>query len=102
MEEFKLPKIAQSAYEIVYEPREDSFLFLDSLEEQREYLLDRKPCISLEIGPGSGIVSTFLSSLLAELPMVFFGADINPDAARVSVEVRKRLALLSSDSFLLQ
>ena len=92
MEEFDLPKIAQEAYELVYEPREDSFLFLDALEEERAYLLDLKPSLCLEMGPGSGVVSTFLSALLADLPLLFLGADINPNAARVTAEVSTLLS----------
>jgi release factor glutamine methyltransferase len=59
-------------YQKVYEPYEDTFLFLDALESETEsgYLHDylelgcRKPAIVFEIGCGSGCVSAFIPSLM--------------------------------------
>lgn len=47
-----------------YEPDQDSFLFLDSLEKEFEQIQAMKSTMILEIGPGSGIISTFLSRLI--------------------------------------
>ena len=50
-------------YEKVYEPSEDSFLLLDILEKERQYLADRfskSLNVVCEIGVGSGIVTTFM------------------------------------------
>ena len=50
-----------------YEPDQDSFLFLDSLEKEYSFLQQLDPFVVLEIGPGSGIISTFLTRLISTL-----------------------------------
>jgi release factor glutamine methyltransferase len=82
----------RSVYASVYEPREDSFLFLEALDADRELLLSRPRSLVLEVGPGSGIVSAHLSSLLGDEPTLFVGCDINPVAARVARETVRRNA----------
>ena len=70
---------------------------LDALEEDQKSLLKSRPLICLEIGwapsplqtmlidsSGSGIVSTFLASLLDLLPLLQIAVDINRDACRVT------------------
>ncbi|PFH32873.1 hypothetical protein BESB_014860 [Besnoitia besnoiti] len=47
----------------VYEAAEDSFLFLDALESDLQFLLRRRPSLIIEIGSGSGCIITFLRSL---------------------------------------
>lgn len=60
------PIVPNEDYTLVYEPAEDSFLFLDLFESLKEscYLLNKrfshKSPLVLEIGSGSGIISTFL------------------------------------------
>ncbi|KAF6776063.1 S-adenosyl-L-methionine-dependent methyltransferase [Paragonimus kellicotti] len=54
----KHPKFAD-----VYPPSEDSFLFLDALEKDVDFIKALNPNVSLEVGTGSGIVSAFLRSL---------------------------------------
>jgi release factor glutamine methyltransferase len=77
--------IDRGAFSEVYEPREDSFLFLDALDSDKEFLRSVSRTVILEIGPGSGIVSTHLSSILdPECGAVFLACDINPSAARVT------------------
>ncbi|TGZ62347.1 hypothetical protein CRM22_007482 [Opisthorchis felineus] len=49
-----------SEFKDVYPPSEDSFLFLDALEADIHFLKSVKPCVTLEVGSGSGIISTFL------------------------------------------
>ncbi|CAG8777868.1 2297_t:CDS:2, partial [Dentiscutata heterogama] len=62
-----LDHITSNDYENVYEPAEDTFLFLDALENDIEFLKnDVNPCICLEIGSGTGCVSTFLGQLLGD------------------------------------
>ncbi|GMM29256.1 S-adenosylmethionine-dependent methyltransferase [Martiniozyma asiatica (nom. inval.)] len=46
-------------YEFVYEPSEDSFLFLDTFEEHPPVPVSKTPVV-VEIGTGSGIITTFL------------------------------------------
>ncbi|TFY64763.1 hypothetical protein EVG20_g5844 [Dentipellis fragilis] len=87
----------------VYEPAEDTFLLLDGLEEDAQSLRDLKPRICLEIGSGSGCVSSFIGTILGPsearpsypsqrlctpnlIPRcpssVYLCTDINPHAAR--------------------
>lgn len=50
----------------VYPPSEDSFLFLDALEQDLKFLNSCvKPSTSLEVGCGSGVLTTHLSQLLS-------------------------------------
>lgn len=69
-------------YETVYEPSEDSFLLLDALEKEQATLSARfhdKLCIVCELGPGSGIVTTFM--IQNEIPSrnqsIYLAADIS-------------------------
>ena len=46
-------------FENIYEPAEDSFLLLDALEQDLVYISQTlKPTICVEIGSGSGIISS--------------------------------------------
>lgn len=67
----------------VYEPAEDTFLMLDALEADSDYITHLKPAAVLEIGPGSGVVITAISSLLKSKAF-YYAVDINPDACIVT------------------
>lgn len=69
-----LPPLAET----VYEPAEDSFLFLDCFEELRP---SRAFPIVCEIGAGSGVVSTFLKAHVFP-DGTFFATDVNPAACQ--------------------
>lgn len=64
-------------YKFVYEPSEDSFLLLDALEMELPYLKDKQPLLTVEIGPGSGIIIAALAKYLNYQSNGFFAVDIN-------------------------
>ncbi|RIB10856.1 S-adenosyl-L-methionine-dependent methyltransferase [Gigaspora rosea] len=86
-----LDHITSNDYENVYEPAEDTFLFLDALENDIEFLKnDVNPCICLEIGSGTGCVSTFLGQLLGDGSTLLLCTDINPFATAITVKTAIR------------
>ncbi|KAJ3269279.1 hypothetical protein HDV01_001608 [Terramyces sp. JEL0728] len=81
----KTPKLnlSRSEYDKVYEPCEDSFLFLDLLEQELPYLHSLNPTSILEIGSGSGVIITFISQLLGP-DRLYYSTDINPFACQAT------------------
>lgn len=82
-------------YETVYEPSEDSFLLLDCLEDQQEYLASRFQdglSVVCELGPGSGIITTFMmqNGIPARGSSVYFAADISPWALEATNDTVRR------------
>uniref|UniRef100_H2YG33 Methyltransferase HEMK2 n=1 Tax=Ciona savignyi TaxID=51511 RepID=H2YG33_CIOSA len=69
----------------VYEPAEDTFLLLDALEKEQDYLKALRPTIALEVGCGSGVVSAFLATILGD-STAYFCTDRNQSAASCCVE----------------
>jgi len=72
-------------YDSIYEPAEDSFLLLDALEEDIHVLKKLKPTICLEIGCGSGVVSTCLSKYFGSSCHVM-ASDVNPYACEATLK----------------
>jgi release factor glutamine methyltransferase len=79
-----IPYLSIETPDNVYEPREDSWLFVDALREDVGLITSLRPSICLEIGPGTGVITTHLSTFLANIPMLFLCADVNVDAARAT------------------
>jgi len=81
-------------YEKVYEPAEDSFLLLDSLEKDQSYLAKRfhdQLAVVCELGPGSGIVTTFMmQNKMPSQNAIYFALDINPWAIQATEDTAKR------------
>ncbi|XP_066249052.1 methyltransferase N6AMT1 [Euwallacea similis] len=74
----------------VYEPSEDSHLFLDALEKDKQEIVSRQPTLALEIGSGSGILITALGAILQD-SCVCFSTDINFSACQAT----KKTSLLN-------
>uniref|UniRef100_A0A182SRM6 Methyltransferase HEMK2 n=1 Tax=Anopheles maculatus TaxID=74869 RepID=A0A182SRM6_9DIPT len=77
-------KFEPQDYDTVYEPSEDSFLLLDTLEDELEAIKTRKPLLCVEIGPGSGVLIVALEKHLPTGQTHFIGFDINPNACRMT------------------
>ena len=84
----------------VYEPAEDSFLLLDCLEEQCQFITERfrsRVPLVTEIGTGSGIVTTFIQQNILPQSM-FITTDINPHACKAVLQTDKDNNIDSKDT----
>ena len=75
----------------VYEPADDTFLFLDALRAERSpFLAERQPRICLELGCGSGALVTYLAMLLRGVSSaVCFASDVNAAATRAALRTAR-------------
>lgn len=77
-------------YDQFYEPAEDTYLLVDALHAQKDYIRHTvQPQLCLEIGPGSGVVTAALCSMLKDegskyTTPLYIAADINRRAAEAS------------------
>ncbi|KAL3286692.1 hypothetical protein HHI36_001187 [Cryptolaemus montrouzieri] len=89
-----------TAFQNVYEPREDTFFLLDVLESEIAYLKYFNPLFVLEIGSGSGVVITSLSFIFHN-KCVYFATDINPEACVATLNTarinKSTLEILNTD-----
>ncbi|KAH9919110.1 S-adenosyl-L-methionine-dependent methyltransferase [Fomitopsis serialis] len=77
-----LSHLTKQDYDHVYEPAEDTFILLDALEQDAEELRVSYPRLCLEIGSGSGCVSSFIGAILGTSTILCLATDINPHACR--------------------
>ncbi|DAZ94391.1 TPA: hypothetical protein N0F65_003255 [Lagenidium giganteum] len=89
----KVPEIEMDYDCDVYEPAEDTYLFLDALQDELPFLVDRKPGVCVEIGCGSGAVFVYLSTALQERNhhAMYIATDINP----LAIDVAHRTATIN-------
>ncbi|KAF9422532.1 HemK methyltransferase member 2 [Entomortierella beljakovae] len=85
-----LSHLKRNDYEFIYEPAEDTFLFLDAFEDEVPYLKELQPLISLEVGSGSGCVTAFVGKILGESNCLKYCTDINPKATRATSGTAKQ------------
>eukprot|EP01130_Rhizamoeba_saxonica_P009508 TRINITY_DN3868_c0_g1_i5.p1 TRINITY_DN3868_c0_g1~~TRINITY_DN3868_c0_g1_i5.p1 ORF type:complete len:215 (-),score=51.00 TRINITY_DN3868_c0_g1_i5:302-895(-) len=76
-------------YENVYEPAEDTYLFLDALLDEKPLLLSLDPKICLELGSGSGCLISYLGSMLGS-DRLYMAVDINKDACETTIATGKQ------------
>ncbi|TEB05188.1 hypothetical protein FA13DRAFT_1760251 [Coprinellus micaceus] len=76
-----LSHLTSKDYNLVYEPAGPHLPLLDALEADLETLKGAEPRICLEIGSGSGCVSTFFARALV---LLYICTDINPHANRAT------------------
>ncbi|OBA16572.1 uncharacterized protein OGAPODRAFT_23895 [Ogataea polymorpha] len=92
------PLIAKTDYDKIYEPAEDSFLLLDLFEEIGATVANNKPRLVVELGTGSGIVSTFLNQHILKNAFLI-ATDINPHCCHAAIATNaKNAATVNFDS----
>lgn len=79
--------IKKEDFNYVYEPAEDSFLLIDALEKDLEYLNKKNPTFCLEVGSGSGVIITAFGMVFPNT--VCFSTDINFKACLMSHSTAK-------------
>ncbi|XP_073698808.1 methyltransferase N6AMT1 [Garra rufa] len=79
------PAGRDGAFADVYEPAEDSFLLIDSLEKDADWLKESRPSVCLEVGSGSGVISAFLASVVGP-EALYLCTDVNPAAAQCTLQ----------------
>ena len=102
MKKIATPRYEHCDFEHVYEPAEDSFLFLDALEEESEELDFLNPRICVEVGSGSGILTTGFASLFPQCFVI--ATDLNAKACKATKETftankipRERFEIVNDD-----
>ncbi|OBZ89751.1 HemK methyltransferase family member 2 [Choanephora cucurbitarum] len=93
-----LSHIKRQDFERVYEPAEDTFLLLDALEEDEQLIQSLKPRICLEIGSGSGCVTTLLAKVVGASNAIFLATDINAFACQTTRQTGLQNAVHSIES----
>lgn len=73
-----------SKFPSVYEPSEDTFLFLDALEQELPFIKSLNATFIVEIGSGSGVNITALGKCLGDVSAVKLAVDINMAACEAT------------------
>ncbi|GLV36355.1 HemK methyltransferase 2 [Carabus blaptoides fortunei] len=79
-----------SKFPSVYAPSEDTFLFLDALEQEIPFIQSLQPNIIAEIGSGSGVNIVALTKALGDISAAQLAVDINSaacEATKLTAEV---------------
>jgi len=83
----KLAARKRKNYENFYEPSEDTFILLDALEEDIQFINDLNPLMVLEIGCGAGLGINYLAKNLKNAKKtLFFATDLNKNAIEAAVQ----------------
>ena len=89
MTEERYPDISsvttKDTWEHVYKPDVDTYLLMDVLTQDKEFIEQHHPFTSLEIGCGSGIVTEHIHRLFPKVQT--FCSDINPYALKCTQQV---------------
>jgi release factor glutamine methyltransferase len=80
------PKWPDILPDSVYPPAEDTFILLDALEKDYEFISSRKPSFCLELGCGSGVVINFFKKLFNNIPLECLAIDINFEATQITMQ----------------
>lgn len=67
----------------VYDPSEDTHLFLDVLEQEGKLILAGQPSTACEVGSGSGVLITALATILGT-SCAYFSTDVNLSACQAT------------------
>lgn len=76
------PHTSHLDFENVYEPAEDTFLLMDAIEEDLPMLRLMKPSVCIEVGSGSGVISSAVCKALEHV--VCLTTDINLEACKAT------------------
>ncbi|XP_060516555.1 methyltransferase N6AMT1 [Cylas formicarius] len=79
------PRYDLHQFSEVYHPAEDTFLFLDALEEELNFIQHLNPTMICEVGSGSGLIVTALATIL-KYSCAYFSTDINFQACLATMK----------------
>ena len=87
-----LSHLGPSDFEKVYEPSDDTFLLVDVLATDADFLRSLSAGLCVEVGCGSGCVVTHLATLLPPRSAWLLGGDVNRDALQATAATAARNA----------